>query len=131
MYFALIFFFVEAVVAESVVVIKKLLQNQPEAHCDIIRHMARLMDSIAVPQARASILWLLGEYSQLVSTIAPDVLRKVAKTFVDEVKIVVLYIPYLLFHVHILICFSAHYFIMYLLCIIGRHSEITNNEFSS
>lgn len=47
--------------------------------------MARLMDSIAVPQARASILWLLGEYSQLVSTIAPDVLRKVAKTFVTEV----------------------------------------------
>lgn len=80
-----VYLFVEAVVAESVVVIKKLLQNQPEAHCDIIRHMARLMDSIAVPQARASILWLLGEYSQLVSTIAPDVLRKVAKTFVNEV----------------------------------------------
>lgn len=81
----------EAVVAESVVVIKKLLQNQPEAHCDIIRHMARLMDSIAVPQARASILWLLGEYSQLVSTIAPDVLRKVAKSFVTEVKNAILY----------------------------------------
>jgi len=81
------FIFIEAVVAESVVVIKKLLQNQPEAHCDIIRHMARLMDSIAVPQARASILWLLGEYSQLVSTIAPDVLRKVSKTFVNEVII--------------------------------------------
>lgn len=82
----------EAVVAESVVVIKKLLQNQPEAHCDIIRHMARLMDSIAVPQARASILWLLGEYSQLVSTIAPDVLRKVAKTFVTEVINPIFYI---------------------------------------
>ncbi|XP_050430715.1 AP-3 complex subunit beta-2 isoform X2 [Adelges cooleyi] len=82
----------EAVVAESVVVIKKLLQNQPEAHCDIIRHMARLMDTIAVSQARASILWLLGEYSQLVSTIAPDVLRKVAKTFVSEEDIVKLQI---------------------------------------
>lgn len=81
-----IFYILEAVVAESVVVIKKLLQNQPEAHCDIIRHMARLMDSIAVPQARASILWLLGEYSQLVSTIAPDVLRKVAKTYITEVN---------------------------------------------
>lgn len=80
-----IFSHIEAVVAESVVVIKKLLQNQPDAHCDIIRHMARLMDSIAVPQARASILWLLGEYSQLMSAIAPDVLRKVAKTFVNEV----------------------------------------------
>jgi len=57
--------------------------------------MARLMDSIAVPQARASILWLLGEYSQLVHTIAPDVLRKVAKTYVAEVmkaKIFYLYL---------------------------------------
>jgi AP-3 complex subunit beta len=47
--------------------------------------MARLMDTITVPAARASILWLLGEYSELVPTIAPDVLRKMAKTFISEV----------------------------------------------
>ncbi|XP_075234069.1 adaptor related protein complex 3 subunit ruby [Lycorma delicatula] len=78
----------EAVVAESVVVIKKLLQSQPFRHKDIISHMARLFDSITVPQARASILWLIGEYSKLVPTIAPDVLRKVAKTFTSEEVIV-------------------------------------------
>ncbi|KAF4526220.1 hypothetical protein B566_EDAN001905 [Ephemera danica] len=76
----------QAVVAESVVVIKKLLQTQPSAHRDILVQMARLMDSVAVPQARASILWLLGEYSERVPKIAPDVLRKVAKTFVNEVS---------------------------------------------
>lgn len=77
----------EAVVAESVVVIKKLLQTHPNAHTDIIKHMARLVDNITVPQARASILWLLGEYSHLVPKLAPDVLRKMAKTFVNEVII--------------------------------------------
>jgi AP-3 complex subunit beta len=73
------------VVAESVVVIKKLLQTQPNEHKDIIIHMAKLVDFITVPQARASILWLLGEYSDRVPKIAPDVLRKMAKTFISEV----------------------------------------------
>lgn len=50
--------------------------------------MAKLVDFITVPQARASILWLLGEYSDRVPKIAPDVLRKMAKTFVNEQDIV-------------------------------------------
>ncbi|XP_062867154.1 AP-3 complex subunit beta-1 isoform X1 [Trichomycterus rosablanca] len=78
----------ETVVAESVVVIKKLLQTQPLQHNDIIRHMAKLFDSITVPMARASILWLTGEYCEHVPKIAPDVLRKVAKTFTNEEDIV-------------------------------------------
>ncbi|PNF40561.1 AP-3 complex subunit beta-2 [Cryptotermes secundus] len=82
----------EAVVAESVVVIKKLLQTQPSEHKDIIIHMAKLVDFIAVPQARASILWLLGEYSDRVPKIAPDVLRKMSKTFINEEDIVKLQI---------------------------------------
>jgi len=50
----------ELVVAESVVVIKKLLQMQPEKHSDIIKHMAKLTDNIQVsasphqPPAEAS-----------------------------------------------------------------------------
>ncbi|MEQ2177580.1 hypothetical protein GOODEAATRI_005000 [Goodea atripinnis] len=38
----------ETVVAESVVVIKKLLQTQPTQHSDIIKHMAKLFDNITV-----------------------------------------------------------------------------------
>lgn len=68
--------------------IKKLLQTQPNEHKDIIARMAKLMDFITVPQARASILWLLGEYSERVPKIAPDVLRKMAKSFVNEKDIV-------------------------------------------
>uniref|UniRef100_A0A8C6KQ82 Adaptor related protein complex 3 subunit beta 1 n=1 Tax=Nothobranchius furzeri TaxID=105023 RepID=A0A8C6KQ82_NOTFU len=78
----------ESVVAESVVVIKKLLQTQPNQHSDIISHMAKLFDNITVPMARASILWLMGEYCERVPKIAPDVLRKMAKTFTVEEDIV-------------------------------------------
>ncbi|TSK71986.1 AP-3 complex subunit beta-1 [Bagarius yarrelli] len=78
----------ETVVAESVVVIKKLLQTQPLEHSDIIKHMAKLYDSITVPMARASILWLTGEYCEHVPKISPDLLRKVAKTFTNEEDIV-------------------------------------------
>ncbi|XP_034402265.1 AP-3 complex subunit beta-1 isoform X2 [Cyclopterus lumpus] len=78
----------ETVVAESVVVIKKLLQTQPTQHSDIIKHMAKLFDNISVSMARASILWLMGEYCERVPKIAPDVLRKMAKTFTAEEDIV-------------------------------------------
>ncbi|XP_069483525.1 AP-3 complex subunit beta-1 [Ambystoma mexicanum] len=74
----------EVVVAESVVVIRKLLQTQPAQHGEIIKHMAKLLDNITVPMARASILWLIGEYCERVPKIAPDVLRKMAKSFTNE-----------------------------------------------
>lgn len=74
----------EYVVAESVVVIKKLLQTQNTEHNRIITQMSKLLDFITVPAARASILWLIGEYNEHVPKIAPDVLRKMAKSFVDE-----------------------------------------------
>ncbi|XP_063970298.1 AP-3 complex subunit beta-2-like isoform X3 [Lytechinus pictus] len=82
----------EAVVAESVVVIRKLLQMNPTGHKEIIRHMTKLADAITVPMARASILWLIGEYSDSVPKMAPDVLRKMAKGFINEEDIVKLQI---------------------------------------
>ena len=38
--------------------------------------------------AKASIYWLVGEYCSLVPKIAPDVLRKAAKAFPNEVDFV-------------------------------------------
>lgn len=45
-----------------------------------------------VPVARASILWLIGEYCERVPKIAPDVLRKTAKSFTSEDDLVKLQI---------------------------------------
>lgn len=61
---------------------------QPSEHKEIIRHVAHMVDKITVPMARASILWLIGEYSERVPKIAPDVLRKLAKSFINEVRCV-------------------------------------------
>jgi len=76
------------VVAESVVVIKRLLQTKAAEHFEIITQMAKLIDYINVPAARAAIIWLIGEYNEKVPLIAPDVLRKMAKSFVDEQDVV-------------------------------------------
>ena len=42
--------------------------------------------------ARASIVWLIGEYCEIVPKIAPDVLRKQAKVFIEQEQIVKLQI---------------------------------------
>eukprot|EP00026_Physarum_polycephalum_P001606 Phypoly_transcript_01608.p1 GENE.Phypoly_transcript_01608~~Phypoly_transcript_01608.p1 ORF type:complete len:1062 (+),score=136.00 Phypoly_transcript_01608:71-3256(+) len=86
----------EAVVAESVVVIKTLLQlgakestpAQARRHRAIIRHLAKLLDSIKVPMARASIAWLVGEYADVIPKVAPDIFRELTKSFRDEQDIV-------------------------------------------
>jgi AP-3 complex subunit beta len=84
---------IDAVVAESVVVIKKLLQmisekdeEEDQTMKDVIIHLAQLLDNITAPKARASIVWVIGEYSNKVPLIAPDILRKLAKNFVAEVS---------------------------------------------
>uniref|UniRef100_A0A182J1A5 AP-3 complex subunit beta n=1 Tax=Anopheles atroparvus TaxID=41427 RepID=A0A182J1A5_ANOAO len=91
----------EYVVAESVVVIKKLLHTQKEEHFEIISQMAKLLDFIQVPAARAAILWLIGEYNEKVPKIAPDVLRKAVKSFIDEQDIVKLQVLNLAVKLHI------------------------------
>ena len=39
---------------------------------------------IQVPVARASIIWLVGEFHKLIPTLAPDAFRKLTKGFRDE-----------------------------------------------
>ncbi|CAF4240552.1 unnamed protein product, partial [Rotaria magnacalcarata] len=46
----------ETIVAESVVIIKKLLQINPSQYSDIIKHIVRMVDKVTAPAARASIL---------------------------------------------------------------------------
>ena len=74
----------ETIVGESVVVIKRLLQSNPAKNGAIIKRMAKMSDKVSVSMAKASILWLIGEYSDQVKKLAPDVLRKMAKSFCDE-----------------------------------------------
>ena len=73
-------------VAESLTVIRHLIQQNPQAHIKTVIRLAKNLDTTTNPQARASIIWLVGEFSSLPDreNIAPDVLRILAKNFSDE-----------------------------------------------
>lgn len=73
-------------VAESLTVIRHLIQQNPHSHVNTVIRLAKSLDGITNPRAKASIIWLVGEFSNLPDedNIAPDVLRILAKTFADE-----------------------------------------------
>lgn len=72
--------------AESLTVIRHLIQQNPQAHTKTVIRLAKNLDKTSNPQARASIIWLVGEFSHVADeeNIAPDVLRILAKGFADE-----------------------------------------------
>ena len=102
----------QTVVAESIVVIKRLLQmnaskdggdgsgdareqeRAEQRDVRIIKQLARMLadNSVTIPQARAAIIWLVGEYNRKIPERAPDVLRCLAKSFLDESDLVKLQI---------------------------------------
>jgi len=100
----------DIVLSNAVLVLKYLVQSQLELSgiptsppsqmpLTIISHLARRIDDIQHPQAKACVLWLVGQYSAAsmhesgtdlsgVVAWAPDVLRKLAKSFGKEVSLI-------------------------------------------
>ncbi|KAF9339184.1 AP-3 complex subunit beta-2 [Linnemannia elongata] len=74
----------DSVAAQSVVAIRRLLQQRPGDSVFMITQLTKALDEITEPLARANIFWLVGQYSNQLQTIAPDVLRKAAKSFTTE-----------------------------------------------
>ncbi|KAG8213201.1 adaptin N terminal region-domain-containing protein [Butyriboletus roseoflavus] len=93
----------DIVVSNAVLVLKALIQNQlligpsalasSQSPLTIISLLARRIDDIKHPQARACVLWLVGQYSAApginsviegVADWAPDVLRRSSKSFNTE-----------------------------------------------
>jgi AP-3 complex subunit beta len=75
-------------VAESLEVIRHLIQRDPNAHRTTVVRLAKHLDAATSPQARASIIWLVGEFAGLdpENNIAADVLRILVKGFADEAE---------------------------------------------
>jgi AP-3 complex subunit beta len=73
-------------VAESLTVIRHLIQQNPSSHTKTVIRLAKNLDTATNPQARASIIWLVGEFSGVdgENNVAADVLRILAKGFSDE-----------------------------------------------
>ncbi|KAF9223557.1 hypothetical protein BS17DRAFT_782090 [Gyrodon lividus] len=96
----------DIIVSNAVLVLKSLVQNQllagssasasSQSPLTIISQLARRIDDIKHPQARACVLWLVGQYSATqgstgiegIADWAPDVLRKSAKSFNIESPLV-------------------------------------------
>lgn len=75
--------------AESLTVIRHLIQQDPTAHTGTVVRLAKNLDSATDPHARATIIWLVGEFAGLNSedNIAADVLRILLKEFSEESEI--------------------------------------------
>jgi AP-3 complex subunit beta len=75
-------------VAESLEVIRHLIQRDPTAHRTTVVRLAKHLDAATSAQARASIIWLVGEFAGLdpENNIAADVLRILVKGFTDEAE---------------------------------------------
>lgn len=76
----------ENLVSESLTVIRYLVQQDPPSHRLTVIMLARNLDTMTSPGARATIIWLVGEFAGVdyERNIAPDVLRILAKGFADE-----------------------------------------------
>lgn len=76
---------IELVVAESVLVLTRLLQVPSEERSRSVIALVKLLDTLKVPMARANILWLVGQYAETLPKVGPDVLRQAVKNFTNEV----------------------------------------------
>lgn len=74
----------QALVSESLNVIRYIILRDPTQHILTISRLARLLDQVSVDSAKESIIWLVGEFAGTAQNIAPDVLRKCAKSFASE-----------------------------------------------
>lgn len=73
-------------VAEALEVIRHMIQRDPLAHTKTVIRLAKNLDTLTSPAARASVIWLVGEFAGYSpdQSIAPDVLRILVRGYADE-----------------------------------------------
>ncbi|KAK6540428.1 AP-3 complex subunit beta, variant 2 [Orbilia ellipsospora] len=78
----------QTLVAESLTVIRHIIQQHPGRHKKTVVRLAKALDTASNSAARASIIWLVGEFAGVDNgdNVAADVLRILAKSFVDEAE---------------------------------------------
>lgn len=73
-------------VAESLTAIRHIIQQNPNAHSKTVIRLAKALDTATNPSARASIIWLVGEFAGMNggNNVAADTLRLLSKGFAGE-----------------------------------------------
>ena len=73
-------------VGEALTVVRHLIQQEPSSHAKTVVRLAKNLDTMTNPKARATVIWLVGEFAGVGdgNNIAPDVLRILAQGFSNE-----------------------------------------------
>jgi len=74
---------VNYVVQEAVVVIKDIFRKYPNKYESIIANLCDNLDSLDEPEARASMIWIIGEYAERIDN-ADELLQSFLDGFPDE-----------------------------------------------
>ncbi|KAL8448457.1 hypothetical protein Emed_003791 [Eimeria media] len=79
------------VAAEAVVGVRTLVQQKQneqdgETLARLVLHLAAQLSRVTSPAARASVVWVIGNYLDQVSWVAADALRQLTKRFRDEAE---------------------------------------------
>ncbi|KAF2764969.1 ARM repeat-containing protein [Teratosphaeria nubilosa] len=73
-------------VGEAIEVVRHMIQRTPDEHRKTVIRLARNLDTLTSPNARASIVWLVGEFAGYdpQNNIAADLLRILVRGYADE-----------------------------------------------
>jgi len=74
---------VNYVVQEAVVVIKDIFRKYPNKYESIIANLCENLDTLDEPEARASMIWIIGEYAERIDN-ADELLESFLDNFHDE-----------------------------------------------
>jgi AP-3 complex subunit beta len=88
-------------VIECVIALRRLLFSDVENRVGIVKELAFILDRVEVPSARAGIISLINVCYDSLESIVPDMLRKLAQSFIKEqrmVKLAILHMTASLLH---------------------------------
>ncbi|KAF2226958.1 adaptin N terminal region-domain-containing protein [Elsinoe ampelina] len=77
----------DTLVAEALETIRHLIQQDPSRHKKTVVRLAKKLDELKSDKARASVIWLVGEFAglaKLEESVAPDMLRILVRGYADE-----------------------------------------------
>ena len=74
---------VNYVVQEAVVVIKDIFRRYPNKYESIISVLCEALDTLDEPEAKASMVWIIGEYAERIDN-ADELLEQFLETFPEE-----------------------------------------------
>ena len=74
---------VNYVVQEAIIVIKDIFRKYPNRYESIIATLCENLDTLDEPEAKASMIWIVGEYGERIDN-APELLENFIEHFEDE-----------------------------------------------